>query len=609
VPRYTDESKDRVRQAADIVDLVSARTDLRRAGPGRFMGLCPFHEERTPSFSVNADEGLYHCFGCGAGGDVFSFVMETEGLDFVGALESLAQRYGVELEVADEDPAAAERRKRRERLLEVLERAASFYERWLWESREAEPARRYLRGRGITEETLRTYRVGYAPSAWDRLMNAGLQGGFTHREMYDAGLLVRPNKSRPPARLYDRFRRRIMFPLTDQRGRVLGFGARALGADQQPKYINSSDNEIYHKGRQLFGAHLARAAAARAGEVIVAEGYMDVLALHQAGIENVVGIMGTSLTEDQVGELGKLARRVLLALDADNAGQEAMVRAARVAQGRRLELRVVPLDEGRDPADIVTEDGPEAARALIERSVPFVSFRVERELATGDATTAEGKDRIIAALRPIFAQVPPSALREELLAHVASRLDLQPALVSSWLAQPGSREPGSGAPTAHRGEPGGSQAPPPRLPRQAPLSPVVRAERDFLVHCIAMPDEAEPLLASVPDEAFSSDGMRRVVAHLRGHLRAPAEGLPEDEPGLRRAIAALVAAADQIRPSRAALQGQLANVELAHLDRQIEAAKASGAGGIAELRARRERLVERRDMLIQQWLDETAPVE
>ena len=170
MPRYADSDKEKVREAVDLIDLVSTRTELRRAGPGRYMGRCPFHEERSPSFSVDTGKGLYHCFGCGVGGDAFRFVMETEGLDFVGALESLAQRYGIELTVEDEDPPAAERRKARERLLELLERAAGFYERWLWESAEAAPARAYLAERGLSEETLKTFRVGYAPSAWDKLL-------------------------------------------------------------------------------------------------------------------------------------------------------------------------------------------------------------------------------------------------------------------------------------------------------------------------------------------------------------------------------------------------------------------------------------------------------
>jgi DNA primase len=625
MPRYADSDKEKVREAVDMVDLVGTRTELRRAGPGRFKGLCPFHDERTPSFSVNADEGFYHCFGCGVGGDAFGFVMATEGLDFVGALESLAQRYGIELTVEDEDPQAAERRRARERLLELLERATGFYERWLWESHEAAPAREYLQQRGLSDETLRTYRVGYAPSAWDKLLMAGRQQGFGNKEIFDAGLAVR---ARGQGRIYDRFRRRIMFPLCDPRGRVLGFGARALGADQQPKYLNSSDGEIFHKGDIVDGAHHARVAAARADEVIAAEGYTDVLALHQAGMQNVVGIMGTALTEKQIGELAKLGKTVLLALDADSAGQEAMLRAAKVAAGRRLLLRVVPLPKGLDPADLVQQQGAERARALVESSVPFVRFQIERELENGDVEHAEGKDQVIAALRPVFATLPPSALREELLAHVADRLDLAPSLVSSWLPVAGegaaggargggSRPPwqdsggsrGSGAPWQRDPGPsepwGGADAP--ALPRPSAPSPLARAERDFLAQCLATPDAAADILAALDDDAFSSDVMRRVVAHVREHLHAPREGLPEDDDVLTRAIAALVADAAELAPSRAALQGQLANIELLRLGRQITAAIASGTGGVAQLRARRDVLVERRDSLIQQAMEETAP--
>lgn len=619
--RYADDSKEKVREAIDMVDLVSSRTELRRAGPGRFKGLCPFHEERTPSFSVNADEGFYHCFGCGAGGDAFSFVMETEGVDFVGAMETLAQRYGVELQVADEDPQAAERRRHRERLLELLDRAAQFYERWLWDSKEAAPAREYLASRGFDDATLREFRVGYAPSAWDKLLMAGRQQGFGNREIFDAGLAVRARKSSPPARIYDRFRRRIMFPLCDTRGRVLGFGARALGADQQPKYLNSADNEVFHKGDQVYAADLARVAATRADQVIVAEGYMDVLALHQAGIKNTVGIMGTALTEKQVGELAKLGKTVLLALDADSAGQEAMLRAATLAAGRRLELRVVPLPKGLDPADLVEQQGAEAARRVVEGSVPFVRFRVDRELERGDVASAEGKDKVIEALRPVFATLAPSALREDLLAHVADGLDLAPALVSSWLPAPGqaaaatASRPSYGGGSARGGRRGegysGRPVPveEPLRPRAAAANPVARAERAFLAQCVAAPEAAEALLGGLGDEVFSSDFMRRVAAHVRGHVHAPAEGLPDDDPDLRRAIAALMADAETLRPSRAALQGQLANVELLHLDRDIAARRASGEGGIAELRARRDVLVERRDALIAQAMEETAPTD
>src|ERR671922_663474 len=243
--RYTDDSRDRVRDAVDMVDLVGTRVELRRAGVNRFEGLCPFHDERTPSFGINPGEKLFHCFGCGEGGDAFKFVQLTEGVDFKGALEYLADRYGIQLEVVEEDPAAAERRRERERLLELLERTAAFYVRYLWDSSEAAHAREYLPGRGLEERALREFRVGYAPSAWDKVLVASRRAKFSDRELVAAGLASR---GRGEGRTYDRFRRRIMFPLCDSRGRVLGFGARAVGKRQRPRYLHSSDNAIYHSG-------------------------------------------------------------------------------------------------------------------------------------------------------------------------------------------------------------------------------------------------------------------------------------------------------------------------------------------------------------------------
>jgi DNA primase len=331
---------------------------------------------------------------------------------------------------------------------------------------------------------------------------------------------------------------------------------------------------------------------------------MDVLALHQAGLKNVVGVMGTSLTDKQVGELAKLAKTVLLALDADSAGQEAMLRAARVAASSQLALRVVPLPEGQDPADVVTQQGADAARALVESSIPFVRFQVDRELQRADLTQAEGKDGAIAALRPVFATLPPSALREELLAHVADAVDLSPSLVSSWLPVAGERPAGGGAP---RGPSRSRPAEEPSIRRTAGPSPLARAERDFLAQCIAAPDAAAEILASLDDAAFSNDGVRRVVAHVREHIHAPQDGLPDDDDRLVQAIAGLVALAADLAPSRAALQGQLANIELLRIDREIAAARAAGLGGVATLRARRDVLEDRRNSLIAQAMEETAP--
>src|SRR5438128_1658859 len=418
---YTNESRERVREAVDFIELVSARTELRRAGPARYEGLCPFHEERTPSFGIDPQQKVYHCFGCQASGDVFTFVQETEGVDFKGALELLAERYGVELELEQEDPRQAERRRRRERLLELLARTTAYYQRYLWESREAARAREYLAGRGLGEEVLREFRVGYAPSAWDRVLLASRSGGFSVEELYATGLAQRSRQTGGP---YDRFRSRIVFPLADVRGRVLGFGARAMREDQRPKYLNTADNDLYHKGLHLYGGDLARPHAAREGHVIVCEGYTDTIALHQAGMRNAVGLMGTALTAEQVAELARMASVVMLALDADSAGQEAMLRASALAAKRKLELRVVALPPGEDPADVIARGGADAMSRAIEQSVAFVRFRVERALADGDLASPEGRDRIIEQLRPVFATLGVSAMRMELTRVVSERLAL-----------------------------------------------------------------------------------------------------------------------------------------------------------------------------------------
>ncbi len=256
----------------------------------RLQGLCPFHDERTPSFGIDPVEKLYHCFGCGAGGDVFSFVMETEGLDFGGALESLADRYGVELEREAEDPAMAARRERTDRLRALLERTAAYYVRVLWESPEAAAGAR-VSGSGADSRRRRCASSASASrrARYDRVLTASSRAGYSDAELLACGLASQRRDGRG---LIDRFRGRIMFPLCDERGRVLGFGARALRPDDRPKYLNSSDNEVFHKGRIVYGSDLARASAARAGRLVLVEGYTDVIALRQAGVPEVVVLDG-----------------------------------------------------------------------------------------------------------------------------------------------------------------------------------------------------------------------------------------------------------------------------------------------------------------------------
>ncbi|HEX3435102.1 MAG TPA: DNA primase [Solirubrobacteraceae bacterium] len=599
---YTNESKDRVRDAVDFVELVSARTELRRAGPARFEGLCPFHDERTPSFGIDPGQKVYHCFGCQASGDVFTFVQETEGVDFKGALELLAERYGVELQREQEDPREAERRKKRERLLELLSRTATYYERYLWESSEASRAREYLAGRGLSEEMLREFRVGFAPSAWDRVLLASRRGGFSVAELYATGLAQRSKQNGQP---YDRFRSRIMFPLTDIRGRVLGFGARAMREDQRPKYLNTSDNDVYHKGLHLYGADLARAHAARAGSVILCEGYTDAIALHQAGMRNAVGLMGTALTGDQVGELSRMAQTVLLALDADSAGQEAMLRAAGLAAKRSLELRVVPLPAGADPADLIQTEGAQAMADVVTRSVPFVRFRVERVLAAGDDSSPEGRDRMVEDLRPVFAQLGPGAMRDELVRMASGRLEVAASVFEQRLAaRGGAARPSAGAQAgaeggrragAERGQ--GAGATPPASGGRAAggaLHGREDTERAFLALCIAAPEEGEQALAGLDvDEYFSSELLRRAARHLRaGDLHAPMaqsrDGSLDADAELKALLAELVVESGRnLAANPAMLEAQRLQLELARVDRQIQRARGAQSGEISDLARRK----------------------
>jgi DNA primase len=595
---YTNDSKERVRDAVDMIDLVSSRTELRRAGANRYTGLCPFHDERTPSFGINPAEKVYHCFGCDASGDAFTFVMETEGVDFKGALELLADRYKVALELEDEDPQAAERRRRSERLLELLERTATFYARQLWESREAARAREYLTGRGLQEGVLREFRVGYAPSAWDTVLNASRRAGFGNRELYDAGLAQQSQKTR---RIYDRFRSQIIFPLADQRGRVRGFAGRSLVPDDErrgPKYVNSPESELFHKRSQLFAADLARAAAAKAGSVVVAEGYTDVIALHQAGVRNSVGIMGTSLTEEQVGGLMRLAPVARLALDADAAGREAMLRTARVAADRRLALEVIALPPGEDPADLVRRAGPDELPRRIAAAEPFVRFRVRHALDGEDLGDARDKDRVLRELAPVFGLVEAGVERDELERTLANRLNISVDLVRAELQRmhrPGERPRATDA---------GERRPAPSA--TTALQRRERTERAFLGYCIALPELGERALAQLDlEHDLTSPVVRRAAAHLRAHLAAPTEALPADDADLRKLVAELAVRATSLEPSRHALEAERLQLALHRIEREIDGARARGEP-VTELAEQRTRTQAQIGRVMERVMEEGA---
>jgi DNA primase len=406
VARIKDSSVEDVKAAADMVAVVSARTQLRKTGP-RYMGRCPFHEERTPSFSVNAVEKFYYCFGCGAKGDLITFVRETEQLDFAGAVEWLADRFNVQIEYEETTPQQDARRRRRERLFEVLDAAASFYERYLWDSQAGSLARDYLAGRGLAEDVCREYRLGLALGG-STLVRKAVERGFTREELAAAGLVNRRGN--------DYFSGRLLFPLADGRGRVLGFQARKLREDDplRAKYVNSPEGELFRKGDLLYGLDRARAAIAKQERGVVVEGNTDVLALRQAGIEPVVASMGTALTERQLKELSRLTTRLWLCFDGDAAGEAATLRGMELAAAQGLEVHVVALPVGFDPADLA--DGFELRLSSAET---YLGYRVRLEIER-----AADRQEAFVRVREVLSRFEDSPQRQDAIRYAADKLDL-----------------------------------------------------------------------------------------------------------------------------------------------------------------------------------------
>ncbi|HEX3361590.1 MAG TPA: DNA primase [Solirubrobacterales bacterium] len=599
--RISSESINQVREAVDMVAEVGRYTDLRRAG-GQMMGLCPFHDEDSPSFSVEPQDKLYHCFGCGVGGDIFEFVMEKEGLNFSEAVEALADRYGVELQRDQEDPRAEARRQARQRLLQLLDRAAAYYSNYLWESKEAGKAREYLAARGLSEETLKNFGVGFAPSAWDKILVAGQRAGFRVPEMHSVGLVQKSERGGE----YDRFRARIMFPIRDPRGRTLGFGGRATRDDQKPKYVNTAETDFFHKSEILYGLDRARAAMAKANRAVVVEGYTDVLALHQAGMEGAVGVMGTAITPEQVATLSGTVDEVVLAMDADEAGEEAMLRAQRVAAGRRMRLRVASMPGGVDPAELMTEaDGAERFRGFLEGAAELTDFQVTRVLNRTDTASPIERDQALAEVAPILAGMEEGASQSELIRKVADRLDLEPAMVMGRViastpatggpgasaADPGRPQRGRGTP-AGRGGPGG-EAPPQQAQRPVELTSRERQERALLAMCIALPDPGAEFLEQLGESHLSPSG-QAAAAFIRAHPSNPAEHLPRENGALAALVTELVMMAREQPASKESMELNFLLLDQRRLEEEIAAA---GERGDYERRAQlsRERaaLVER----------------
>jgi len=408
-----DEDVARVREATNMVAVVSEHVGLKRVGR-RYQGLCPFHSEKTPSFSVNPELGLYHCFGCGEGGDAIRFIREVEHLDFVTAVERLAAKAGIALRY--DDAATTRDRQRRDRLVEATAAAVDFYHRLLLDDAGAGVARKYLRSRGFDGDVARAFSIGWSPDQYDALsVHLQRDKKFARQDVVDAGLAFvnRVNK------LQDFFRGRVMFPIFDVRGDPVAFGGRAL--EGGPKYKNSPESPIYQKSRVLYGLNWAKPAIVARSEAVICEGYTDVIAFFGAGVPRAVATCGTALAEDHVRVLRNFAPNLVLAYDADDAGQNAALRIYQWEASYEIHLSVADLPPGQDPADVGLAD-PTRLAASVEGARPFLQFRLERLLRSADLSSVEGRAAAANAAVALIAEHPDDLVRDQYLMQLADRV-------------------------------------------------------------------------------------------------------------------------------------------------------------------------------------------
>ena len=416
MPRIPEDILERIRDAADIVEVVSEHVQLAKKGRN-FFGLCPFHEEKSPSFSVNPDRQIYHCFGCGVGGNVFKFIQEVDRVTFVEAVKFLAERTGIGL--PERSGPSREESDAADRLYRANDLAQKYFHHMLLNDDSGATAREYLQKRRLSAETIERFGLGYAPPGWDGLLKVAERRGLPPQIMEQAGLAL-PRQS--GGGHYDRFRDRVTFPIANLSNRTIAFGARALQPEQEPKYLNSPETPIYHKGRVLYGLSDTRDAVRRQDSVLVVEGYMDLISLAQAGIQHVAATSGTALTEDHCNMLKRYAHQVVLLFDGDAAGSTAAMRGLEQLLSTGLDARVVSLPPEHDPDTFVQQHGPDALLQRAERAQSVLDFYLEQLAQRHDLASVEGKTRAVEALKPLLAKLRDAVRRDLLLREVAQRL-------------------------------------------------------------------------------------------------------------------------------------------------------------------------------------------
>ena len=424
VRRFSSEFIEQVRQANDIVGVISGYVALKRQGRN-FWACCPFHSEKTASFSVAADKGFFYCFGCHASGDVFKFLMMQEHISFAEAVTRLAERAHIPLPVVEKTPAEAEKEKLTARLYEINEMAGNFFHNCLTQTRIGTTGLQYFHKRHVSDETIRKFKLGYAPDSWNKLTDAFMKKGIAGKDLVLLGLAKEKN-----GRYYDAFRNRVMFPIRDGRSRIVGFGGRVLD-DSRPKYLNSPETPIFNKRRLLFAMDLAHKAIYDEGRAVLVEGYMDVVAAHNSGVGNVVASLGTAFTVDQARLLQRQAKELVLSYDMDGAGRQATLRAMEVVRGMGMRVRVVSLPQGKDPDEYINSAGPDKFRQAVDEAPNALDYMLQTAMRQYDAATLEGKSSITAMVLPIVAAVDNRVVLEAFLAKMARQLQIDETAIRS----------------------------------------------------------------------------------------------------------------------------------------------------------------------------------
>ncbi len=420
MPLYSDSTLDEVRNAVSIVSLVSEYVALKKRGRNH-VARCPFHTEKTPSFNVNEEKQIFHCFGCGLGGDVFKFLMQIEHITFPEAVKMIAERHGIALPQATAPP-RAEGEVDTEVLRKAMDEAVVFFHRVLLESEEGKSPLAYLLGRGVTRETIERFRLGYSPAGGDSLLKRLTGKGFSLQGLEECGLAKR---SEDGSRHYDAFRGRVMFPITDIRGRIIAFGGRALG-ERQPKYLNSPETRLYNKSRNLFGLSYSREGIKKLDCAVLVEGYMDFIIPFQYGVDNLVASLGTSLTPQQVQLLGRYTREVVVSYDPDSAGLAATQRSLDLFLEEDFRVRVLRLPDGQDPDAFMRSAGPEEYRRRLHDAVPYLDFVLETAIrGQGSLENPRNKVQVLNSVLPYLAKLPNAVERSEYVFRFARRLNLE----------------------------------------------------------------------------------------------------------------------------------------------------------------------------------------